>query len=57
MEKIMIELDTNYYIQTDIRYKILVNYLKELLEEKEGYVNIITKEDIRKILKALGEVE
>ena len=50
MEKIMVELNTEYYIQTDIRYKTLVNYLKE----KEAY---ISSEEIKKILKALEEVE
>jgi hypothetical protein len=53
MKKIMIELDTNYYIQTDIRYKTLVNYLKEAIQ-KETYIN---SDEIKKILKALEEVE
>ena len=41
----------------ETKYKILVNYLKDLIEEKEGYITIVNKEDIRKILKALEEVE
>lgn len=41
----------------EIKYKILVNYLKDLIVDDKDYVKIITKEDIRKILKALEEVE
>lgn len=39
------------------KYKILVNYLKTLIEEKAGCITLIYKEDIVKILKALEEVE
>lgn len=37
------------------KYRVLVNYLKELIEEQEGYVTIIGRVDIVRILKALGE--
>lgn len=40
-------------IEKSIKYRILVNYLKELIE-KEAY---ISSEEIKKILKALEEVE
>lgn len=53
MEKELIELNIKYYIETEIRYTTLVNYLKELIE-KEAY---ISSEEIKKILKALEEVE
>ena len=39
--------------EKSIKYKILVNYLKGLIE-KEAYIN---SEEIKKILKALEEVE
>lgn len=44
-------------IENNAKYKILVNYLKDLIQEEEGYVKIVTKGDIKKILKALEEVE
>lgn len=40
-------------IEKSTKYKILVRYLKELME-KEAYIN---SEEIKKILKALEEVE
>ena len=40
----------------ETKYKILINYLKDLLEENDEYVKLITKEDIRRILKALEEL-
>ena len=40
-------------IENSTKYRILVNYLKELIE-KEAY---ISSEEIKKILKALEEVE
>lgn len=40
-------------IENNTKYKTLVNYLKELTE-KEAY---ISSEEIKKILKALEEVE
>ncbi len=39
------------------KYKILVNYLKDLIEENDDYVKLVTKEDIRRILKALEELK
>lgn len=39
------------------KYRVLVNYLKDLIGEEEGYIKIITPSDIRRILKALEEVE
>lgn len=39
------------------KYKILVNYLKDLIEENDEYVKLVTKEDIRRILKALEELK
>lgn len=40
-------------LEKSTKYKILVNYLKQLIE-KEAYVN---SDEILKILKALEEVE
>lgn len=40
-------------IEKSTKYRVLVNYLKELIE-KESYVNV---EELKKILKALEEVE
>ena len=42
----------------ETKYRILVKYLKDLIEETtEEYTKIITTGDIRKILRALEEVE
>lgn len=41
----------------ETKYKILINYLKDLLEENDDYVKLVTKEDIRRILKALEELK
>ena len=40
-------------IEKNTKYKILVNYLKGLID-KEAYIN---SDEIKKILKALEEVE
>jgi len=40
-------------IENNAKYKILVNYLKDAIQ-KEAYIN---SEEIKKILKALEEVE
>lgn len=40
-------------IENNTKYKILVNYLKDAIQ-KEAYIN---SEEIKKILKALEEVE
>lgn len=53
MEKVTVELNTKYYIETEIRYTTLVNYLKDAIQ-KEAYIN---SDEIKKILKALEEVE
>lgn len=47
--------EENRYVRTEkiAKYKILVNYLKEAIQ-KEAYIN---SEEIKKILKALEEVE
>lgn len=40
------------------KYKILVNYLKDLIDyEEDKEVKLIFKKDIIRILKALEEVE
>ena len=49
----MEEAIRNKRLEKSTKYKILVNYLKELIE-KESY---ISSEEIKKILKALEEVE
>ena len=49
----MEEAIRNKRLEKSTKYKILVNYLKELIE-KEAY---ISSEEIKKILKALEEVE
>lgn len=49
----MEEAIRNKRLEKSTKYKILVNYLKQLVE-KEAYVN---SEEIIKILKALEEVE
>lgn len=49
----MEEVISNKRIEKSIKYRILVNYLKELIE-KEAY---ISSEEIKKILKSLEEVE
>ena len=43
----------NELIEKSAKYKVLVKYLKELIE-KEAY---ISSEEIKKILKSLEEVE
>lgn len=40
-------------LEKSTKYRILVNYLKELIE-KDAYIN---SDEIKKILKALEEVE
>lgn len=40
-------------IEKSTKYRVLVNYLKEVIK-KEAYIN---SEEIKKILKALEEVE
>jgi len=47
------ERTIKYYIEAEVRYITLVNYLKEVIQ-KEAYIN---SEEIKKILKALEEVE
>ena len=47
------ERTIKYYIETEVRYTILVNYLKEAIK-KEAYIN---SDEIKKILKVLEEVE
>lgn len=47
------ERTIKYYIETEVRYTILVNYLKEAIQ-KEAYIN---SDEIKKILKVLEEVE
>lgn len=49
----MDEAIRNKRIEKSTKYKILVRYLKELIE-KEAYIN---SDEIKKILKALEEVE
>ena len=44
-------------IEKSTKYKVLVNYLKDLIDVEEGYTTIITAKDIRRILKSLEEVE
>ena len=44
-------------IENNTKYKVLVNYLKDLIDVEEGYTTIITAKDIRRILKSLEEVE
>lgn len=47
------DLQKRCRLENSTKYRILVNYLKELIE-KEAYIN---SEEIKKILKALEEVE
>ena len=49
----MNEIIEDKRIEKSTKYRVLVNYLKELIE-KESYVNV---KELTKILKALGEVE
>lgn len=49
----MDEIIRNKRLEISTKYKVLVNYLKELIE-KEAYIN---SDEIKKILKALEEVE
>lgn len=49
----MEEAIRNKRIEKNTKYRILVNYLKGLIE-KEAYIN---SDEIKKILKALEEVE
>lgn len=49
----MNEIIENKKIEKSTKYRVLVNYLKELIE-KESYINV---EELKKILKALEEVE
>lgn len=49
----MDEMARNIRIEKNTKYRVLVNYLKELIE-KEAYIN---SDEIKKILKALEEVE
>ncbi len=49
----MDEMIRNGRIEKSTKYRILVNYLKELIQ-KEAYIN---SDEVKKILKALEEVE
>lgn len=49
----MNEIIENKRIEKSTKYRILVNYLNELIK-KETYIN---SDEIKKILKALEEVE
>ena len=53
----MDEMIRSKRIELTTKYRILVNYLKDLIGEEEGHIKIVTPADIRKILKALEEVE
>lgn len=53
----MDELIKSKRIENNTKYKVLVNYLKDLIDVEEGYTAIITAKDIRRILKSLEEVE
>lgn len=49
----MDEIIRDKRLEKSTKYRILVNYLKELIE-RESYIN---SDEIKKILKALEEVE
>lgn len=49
----MEEAIRNKRVEKSVKYRVLVKYLKELIE-KEAYIN---SDEIKKILKALEEVE
>lgn len=50
----MDEMVRNKRIEKSTKYRVLVNYLKELIEKEQYFIQV---EKIKEILKALEEVE